>query len=285
MIGRISGQDGVVAGLAIDHRDSLRTAAARRGLPTDRETLAALKAEVVAALAADASVVLLDEELGGTAIASLPRHTALVMPLEEQGYETIGHGRVTTLLPDFPPARARARGAVGCKLLLPFHPGHVEAARLQEEVAGRAIDACHASGVGLVLEPVVYGADGATFALCVIEAARRLARLGPDVLKVQFPSGSPDEGAACRAITDACAGVPWVLLGGGAGAESFLAQLETAMAAGARGFMAGRTLWDAALVVDEDERARALAEVCLPLLRDAARIARSAAAARGEAEV
>ena len=278
MIDRIADDRGIVVGLALDHRDSLRAAAARRGLPTDSATLSALKAEVTHALAGDATVVLLDDELGGDAIESLPERTALVMPLEEQGYETVADGRVTTLLPDFPPARARERGAVGCKLLLPYHPEHAEAARMQEAVARRAIGSCRAAGVGLVLEPIVTEGGGAAFALCVIETARRLARLSPGVLKLQFPAGSPDEGAACRAITDACADVPWVLLGGGADAGTFLAQLEIAMAAGARGFMAGRTIWDAALVADGAARRRALAEVCGPLLRDAAGVAATARA-------
>lgn len=275
MIRRIADPAGVVIGLALDHRDSLRAAAARRGLPTDAATLSALKAEVTQALCAEATVVLLDEELGGPAIRALPEGARLVMPLEEQGYETVGDGRVTTLLRDFPPSRARERGAVACKLLLPYHPERAEAARLQEAVARRAIEACRAAGVGLVLEPIVHDADGAAFALCVIETARRLARLGPDVLKLQFPRGSPDEGAACRAMTDACADVPWVLLGGGAEARTFLAQLDIAMSAGARGFIAGRTVWDAALVADGAARGRALAEVCLPLLREAAGVARS----------
>ena len=270
MIGRIADPDGVVIGLAIDHRDSLRAAALRRGLPAEPATLRAFKADVTAALAPHASVVLLDDELGGDAIPRLPSGTALAMPLEEQGYESVGDGRVTTLLADFPPARARERGAVACKLLLPYHPDHAEAARLQEAVARGAIDDCHAAGVGLVLEPIVYGAEGASFALCVIESARRLAQLGPDVLKLQFPAGSPDEGAACRAVTDACGEVPWVLLGGGADARTFLQQLAVATAAGARGFIAGRTVWDAALVGGARERAQALAGVCLPLLREAA---------------
>jgi tagatose 1,6-diphosphate aldolase len=283
VIERLADPSGQVIGLAIDHRDSLRTAAARRGMPTDPVTLAGFKADVVAALGADASVVLVDEELGGAAIARLPKDTALVMPLEEQGYETVGDGRVTTLLAEFPPARARERGAVACKLLLPYHPDRTEAARLQESVARQAIEACRGAGLGLVLEPIVYEATGAAFALSVIETARRLALLGPDVLKLQFPAGSPDDGAACRAVTDVSGDVPWVLLGGGAGAGTFVAQLETAMRAGARGFIAGRTVWDPALVADPRERERALREISGPLLREAARVARTAALGTSQA--
>lgn len=135
---RIANDRGVVVGLALDHRDSLRVAAAQRGMPTDRATLSAFKAEVTAALAGVASVVLLDEELGSGAIAKLRKGTALVMPLEEQGYESVGDGRVTTLLDDFSPARAASLGAAGCKLLLPYRPDLADAARTRARRADRA---------------------------------------------------------------------------------------------------------------------------------------------------
>ncbi len=276
MIERIANDQGVVVGLALDHRDSLRTAAARRGMPTDHATLAAFKAEVTTALAGLASVVLLDLELGSEAIARLPTGTALVMPLEEQGYESVGDGRVTTLLRDFSPADARALGAAGCKLLLPYHLRQVETARLQEAVVRHVRETCEAVGVGLVLEPIVHEKPGSAFAEAVVASARRLAALGPHVLKVQFPAGSDDDDAACRALSEACGSVPWVLLGGGADAGTFLAQLAIACRNGARGFIAGRTVWDAALENDPQARQEALAGTCRLLLGEAAGIAHSA---------
>jgi tagatose 1,6-diphosphate aldolase len=45
-------------------------------------------------------------------------------------------------------------------------------------------------------------------------------------------------GAICRE-----AGVPWVLLSGGASTERFERVLDYAYAAGASGFLAGRTIW------------------------------------------
>lgn len=267
---------GIVSGLALDHRDSLRAAATRRGLPADDATLAAFKADATAALAPHVSVLLLDLELGAGAIAWLTGEPALVMPLEEQGYETVGEGRVTTLLPGFSPQRAASLGAVGCKLLLPYQPRHAESARLQERVALGAREACDAAGLGLVLEPIVYGSDGAAFAADVIESARRLAALGPHVLKVQFPAGSGDDAAACAALDRACGGVPWVLLGGGADAATFHAQVATACRHGARGFIVGRTVWDAALVADPAQRAEALAGTCTRILREATDLAAGA---------
>lgn len=280
MIEQLLDPRGVVVGLALDHRDSLRAAAARKGLATDRASLAAFKADATAALRGIASVVLLDEELGAGALAWLTAEPALVMPLEEQGYESIGDGRVTTLLAGFSPQRAARLGAVGCKLLLPYHPQRVESARLQERVALEAREGCEAAGIGLVLEPIVYGLEGAAFAAAVIESARRLAALGPHVLKMQFPSGSGDDDAACRALNEACGNVPWVLLGGGADAATFHRQVAVACRNGARGFIAGRTVWDAALVGDAEERAAALAGTCASILQAGGDIAASSRVAR-----
>jgi DhnA family fructose-bisphosphate aldolase class Ia len=90
----------------------------------------------------------------------------------------------------------------------------------------------------------------------VAETARRLARLGPDVLKLQYPGSA----RLCEALTRACGAVPWVLLGGATDEETFLAQLRDARRGGARGYIVGRTAWDAALVEDPGEQSRAIAE-------------------------
>ena len=143
-----------------------------------------------------------------------------------------------------------------------------EAAR-QERVVETAVAGCREAGLALILEPIVYRregdetAGGGRFTELVVEGARRLAALGPDILKLQYP-GTAD---GCGAIDEACGGlIPWVLLGGGADADVLEAQVEDACRAGASGFIVGRTLFDAALVPDEAESERALADICRPLL-------------------
>ena len=254
MIQRIASPRGVVCGLALDHRDSLRVAARRHGHPEDTASLRALKVELVRGLARLTSVVLLDVELGLDAFTEL-ESTPLVIPLEAQGYESLGEGRITTLLGDVDPARAAALGAVGCKLLLPYRPDLADASRIQEEMVARVVADCRAAGVLSIIEPIVYG-EVPELGAAVAETARRLARLGPDVLKLQYPGSA----RLCEMLSRACGAVPWVLLGGGTEEETFLAQLRDAMRGGARGYIVGRTAWDAALVEDEEDMQRALSE-------------------------
>jgi tagatose 1,6-diphosphate aldolase len=269
----LSGADGIVVGAAVDHRDSLRAVLARKGFPEPSAAeLTALKVRIARALAGAATVVLLDAELGAAqaiAAGALPGTTALCVALEAQGYGEVADVPRTTFLPGWSPAQAARLGAAGCKLLLPYRvdvPGQADA---QDEVVRAAVAACREAGVALVVEPIVYGDLTAEL---VIAGARRLAALGPDVLKLQHP-GSPD---ACRALDEACGpAVPWVLLGGGADAETLVQQVGEACAAGASGFVVGRTLWDAALVADEAESERALAQLGRPLLERLAAVARA----------
>ena len=183
MIERISSSRGVVCGLALDHRDSLRVAARRHGYPDDASSLRALKVELVRALAPFTTVVLLDVELGLDAFTERG-DTPLVVPLEAQGYESLGEGRITTLLGDVDPLRAVALGAIGCKLLLPYRPDLADTARRQEEMVARVVADCRAAGVLSIIEPIVYG-EVPELGAAVAETARRLARLGPDVLNLQ----------------------------------------------------------------------------------------------------
>ncbi|MEO8632271.1 MAG: hypothetical protein ABI466_02855 [Chloroflexota bacterium] len=254
MIERIVSPRGAVCGLALDHRDSLRVAARKHGYPGDAASLRAFKVDLVRGLSRLATVVLLDVELGLDAFTERG-DTPLVVPLEAQGYESLGEGRITTLLGDVDPARAGALGAAGCKLLLPYRPDLTDVARLQEEMVARVVAECRAAGMLSIIEPIVYG-EVPELGAAVAETARRLARLGPDVLKLQYPGSA----RGCEALTRACGVVPWVLLGGGTDEATFLTQLRHAMRGGARGYIVGRTAWDAALVLDEEEQRLAVSE-------------------------
>ena len=273
----IAGPDGIIVGAAVDHRDSLRTALSRKGLgsPTD-DDLSKLKVRIARALSPAATVFLLDVEFGAAqalAAGALPGDVALVVPLEAQGYGDVAECPQTTFLPGWSPAKSAQLGAAGCKLLLPYRVDNVNQAARQDEVVQAAVEGCRAAGVALILEPIVYGeADTGRFGELVVGGAARLSALEPDILKVQHP-GTED---ACSALDAACGrDVPWVLLGGGADAETLERQITEACVAGASGFIVGRTLWDVALVPDEAEATEVLTTTSLPLLERLGAIARN----------
>jgi len=289
---RLGDSAGVIAGIAIDHRDSLRVMLERRGSnATSTAALRTLKLRLTRVLAPAATAIMLDAELGGLALdaGAVPAHVALIMPLEAQGYEIVASAPVTTLLEDFTPADALRYGADACKLLLPFRVDDAASAARQEALARSTAAACHELGLPLVVEPVVYRRMAETDAVyrdayprLVVDAVRRLQPLGADLLKVPFPvldvhasaSAAQD---ACRALGDACADTPWVLLGAGVDTDTFLDQIRLAGAAGASGFLAGRGIWGAALVEDADEVERIAERVCRPDLERCRAMAERAA--------
>ena len=277
---RLAGPGGIIAGLAIDHRDSLRVYLEQQGITgLTVADLRGLKLALVRALAPAASALMIDAELGASAFetGAVPASIGLIMPLEAQGYEVIGDGRVTTLLDDFSPATALAYGADACKLLLPCRIDHEASAARQDALVIRVAAACHDLGMPLLIEPVVYrwstesvAQYAASYQSLVVEAVTRLQPLGADLLKVPFPvldlaaAGEHTAGEACAALAEACAGTPWVLLGAGVDIDTFVDQVRLAGIAGASGFLAGRGIWGRALTRDAAETERIAGELCLP---------------------
>jgi tagatose-1,6-bisphosphate aldolase len=290
---RLAGPRGVVAGIAIDHRDSLRVLLERRGLAgTSTADLRRLKLRLARALAPAATAIMLDEELGGRALdeGAVPPSVGLIMPLEAQGYEAEGDGRTTTLLDDYSPGDALRRGADACKLLVPYRVDHEPSAARQDVQVEATAAACHEAGLPLVVEPVVYRwstespeAYAGAYRRLVIGAVARLLPRGVDLLKLPFPvldlaaDGEAVAIEACAELTAACGDTPWVLLGAGVETDTFLAQVRIAGTAGASGFLAGRGIWGAALTRDPDEAERIATTVCRPALERCRAVAERAA--------
>jgi tagatose 1,6-diphosphate aldolase len=293
-LGRLFGTEGLVLGLALDHRDSFRAAVERAGLSAnDPDLIPDIKVDLVRELAPHATAVMLDAELGARALDAglLPPIVALVMPLEEQGYEDVEGGAVTTLMAGFGPDIASSRfGADACKLLLPLRADHAPSRERQKLVALEAAAVCRRHGLPLVIEPVVRKlrdeseqSFGDGYPELVIGAAVLAREWGADLLKLPFPALAEDAVArdACAALHLACAGTPWVLLGAGAAPESFELQLRDAVTAGARGFLAGRSVWERAVAVPQPERVEAIRAIAVPVFERFCQVARSARSAGG----
>ena len=72
------------------------------------------------------------------------------------GYGDVAKLDVTGFLEGWSPEKARRLGASGAKLLLPYRPDHEASAALQDEVVREAVAGCHAEGLPMILEPIVY---------------------------------------------------------------------------------------------------------------------------------
>jgi tagatose-1,6-bisphosphate aldolase len=262
--------EGALAVLAIDHRDNLRRALS----PADPaavsdEALVAFKREVMAALAPEASAVLLDPEYGlepAVTGRALPRTAGLLLALERSGYSGNPAARRSELLPGWDVARAAQAGADAVKLLVYYHP---EASTAQEvEALVRQVGAASVvAGIPFFLEILTYSVDPGRPRLTreelrhtVLESARRLTAFpGVDVLKAEFPldiAAAPDEAAwlaACQELT-AAAKVPWVLLSAGVDFETYLRQVIAATRGGASGVAVGRAVWNEAVQLPPEAR-------------------------------
>ena len=267
---------GVFTILAVDHRDAMRTMIdAARPETVSSKTLTDLKLDIVRSLSDLPSAVLLDPLYSAAqAIAegALARSAGLLVALEDQGYLGDPYHRETASLSGWGVEKARRLGANGVKVLLFYHPDSGAAGK--QENHAQAIGAeCQRHELPFFLEPISYPLspemqkNSPEFAnerrRVVTESARRLGALGADVLKVEFPVDAahhPDPGLwaeACAELNDVSP-VPWILLSAGEPFETFCQQLTIACQAGCAGFAVGRSVWNEAVTLPPQERARFL---------------------------
>ena len=252
---------GALAVMALDHRGNLRqilNPAAPQSVTS--EELTAFKQQVVSALAPVSSAVLLDPEFGVAqcvASGALPGQVGLLVAVEATGYTGDPLARRSRILPSWSVAKAKRLGASAVKLLVYYHPDAPTAAKIEALVRQTAHD-CAAADMALFLEPLSYSPDPAQKKLppaerrrVVIETARRLTPLGPEVLKAEFPldaATQPDEGEwarACAELSEASV-TPWVLLSASVDYDTYLRQVMVACRAGAAGVAVGRAVWQEA---------------------------------------
>jgi tagatose 1,6-diphosphate aldolase len=142
--------------------------------------------------------------------------------------------------------------------------------RVADEIR-ELVTACTEEGLLLIVEILVYRLEGeseeaytAAFPGLVADSARLSSECGAKVLKLQYP-GSAESSAS---VTEAAAGVPWAVLSAGVDHETFIKQVEIAVANGAGGAMAGRSLWKDSLAVSAEIREHLLTTRALPRLQE-----------------
>lgn len=279
---QICDRNGMMMVVACDQRGGMRKVLAdtpeAQSAITDA-TLGKVKAQVVRHLANKASSVLLDPLCAVPGVihdGDLARDTGLLIGLDASGWDTDANGyRISKLVPGTTARRVRELGGTGAKLLVYLRPDRPDANGVNIGIIRDCIADFAAEDVLLVVEILTYQlkdeSDAAyreAFPQLIVGCARIALELGSKVLKLPFPGTAE----ACREITGLCAGVPWAVLSAGVDHTTFVGQVETAMANGASGVIAGRSLWKDCISLDRDICAERLEDIASPRLREIQRI-------------
>ena len=242
------------------------------------DELADAKSDLVRYLGNHAPAILLDPEVALPRVvddATLTRDTALVVGMDASGFETVDGLRYTRFVDGVTARRVRELGGDVAKMLFYMRPDQQGAdSRVADEIRD-LVKACEEEGLLLIVEVLTYRLENeseddyrALFPTLVADAARIAVDCGAKVLKLPYP-GSAEASAA---VTASASGVPWAVLSAGVDHETFIGQVETAVANGASGAMAGRSLWKDSLAVSAEVREDLLTTRALPRLRELAAV-------------
>jgi tagatose 1,6-diphosphate aldolase len=231
--------------------------------------------DITAYLARHAGCVLVDPVCAVPALVDqgvLHRSTGLLIGLDASGYDTTPEGfRLSNMVPGITARRVRELGGTGAKIMI-YLRSDTPAANTANIATLRAVIADFtAEDLLLVVEFLTYALPGETpedlaakTPDLIVGGSRLCLEAGAKVLKIPYP-GTP---AACAAVTALCGPVPWAVLSAGVDHATFLGQVDTAMANGASGVIAGRALWKDCISLDRAVTKARLTDIAVPRLRE-----------------
>jgi tagatose 1,6-diphosphate aldolase len=254
------------------------------------DQLADAKSDLVRYLGNHAPAILLDPEVALPRVvddSTLARDTALVVGMDASGFETVDGLRYTRYVDGVTARVVRELGGDAAKMLFYVRADQQDAAsRVGDEIRD-LVKSCQEEGLLVIVELLTYRLEDeseedyqAAFPRLVADAARIAVECGAKVLKLPYP-GSAEASAA---VTSAASGVPWAVLSAGVDHATFIRQVEVAVANGASGAMAGRSLWKDSLAVSPEVREDLLTSRALPRLRELADVVDGGTPGPGSAE-
>jgi tagatose 1,6-diphosphate aldolase len=275
---QICGANGAIMVIACDQRGGIRQILA--DTPEERARisdamLGDVKADVVRYLASEAPSVLLDPVCAVPYIVDqgvLPRDVALLIGLDASGYDLDADGHwLSRLAPGVDARKVRALGGTGGKIMVYLRANRPGANTHNMDIIRRCIEDFAREDLLLVVEFLTYQlpdedkADYRAKLPALIEGGTRLCLdAGAKVLKLPYPGTAE----SCAAISTTCGSVPWSVLSAGVDHQTFLGQVEIAMANGASGVIAGRALWKDCIFLDRARTREALVTKAVPRLRE-----------------
>jgi tagatose-1,6-bisphosphate aldolase len=275
---QICGEDGAMMVIACDQRGGMRTLLAKspeEQAKISNDVLGLTKMDITAHLARHAGCVLVDPICAVPGLVNegvLHRATGLLIGLDASGFDVTPEGyRVSNMVPGINARRVRAFGGTGAKIMI-YLRSDIPAANTANMDTLRAVIADFAAeDLLLVVEFLTYTLPGEApeaYAAKIPELIEGGSKLcldaGSKVLKIPYP-GTPQ---ACANITAICGDVPWAVLSAGVDHATFLGQVETSMANGASGVIAGRSLWKDCISLDRAVTKQRLEAIAVPRLRE-----------------
>ncbi|MDX3926109.1 MAG: tagatose-bisphosphate aldolase [Shinella sp.] len=275
---QICGADGAMMVIACDQRGGMRSLLAKdpdEQAKIGNDVLGQTKADITRYLASHASCVLVDPVCAVPHLVDdgvLARDTALLIGLDASGWDVSPEGyRLSKLVPGITARTVREFGATGGKIMVYLRADRPEANTANIAILRQCIEDFSRENLLLVVEFLTYRLEGesaedyaAKTSWLIEEGCRISLECGAKVLKIPYP-GSPE---ACAAVTKISGDVPWAVLSAGVDHETFLGQVETAMANGASGVIAGRSLWKDCISLDRETTRQRLETIAVPRLRE-----------------
>jgi tagatose-1,6-bisphosphate aldolase len=275
---QICGANGAIMVIACDQRGGIRKLLA--DTPEEQKkisdaTLGDTKSDVVRYLAAEAPCVLLDPICAVPRVVeegSLARDTALLIGLDASGYDEDAQGHwLSKLVLGVTARRVRELGGTGGKLMVYLRSDEETGNEQNIQIIKDCVANFEKEDLLLVVEFLTYPMPGesaedykAKFPSLIEGGSRICLDLGSKVLKIPYP-GSLE---ACANITAMAGPVPWSVLSAGVDHATFIGQVEIAMANGASGVIAGRSLWKDCVSLDRENQKQMLTDRALPRLRE-----------------
>lgn len=275
---QICGEDGAMMVIACDQRGGMRTLLAKtpeEQAQIGNDILGLTKMDITAHLARHAGCVLVDPVCAVPALVDegvLHRSTGLLIGLDASGFDVTPEGyRISNMVPGITARRVRELGGTGAKIMI-YLRSDTPAANTANLATLRAVIADFAAeDLLLVVEFLTYALPGETpEALAaktpdlILGGSRLCLEAGAKVLKIPYPGTAE----ACAAVTALCGPVPWAVLSAGVDHATFLGQVDTAMANGASGVIAGRSLWKDCISLDRAVTRARLDTIAVPRLRE-----------------
>ncbi len=275
---QICGANGAMMVVACDQRGGMRDVLAQSPeakAAISNAMLGETKMDIARYLAIHAGCVLVDPICAVPAIVDtgvLDRTTALLIGLDASGYDSTPEGyRLSNMVPGITARRVRELGGTGGKVMVYLRSDRPAANDHNMAILKEVIADFASEDLLLVVEFLTYAlpdespdAYKAKIPELIEGGSRICLDLGAKLLKIPFPGTA----SSCAAVTAMCGEVPWAVLSAGVDHATFLGQVDMAMAAGASGVIAGRSLWKDCISLDRAVTKERLETVAVPRLRE-----------------